>query len=139
MMLDCEKHTLDIVNAGHQWPVYFSALRRCVEPLTDAQTSMIIGVRDAEEYQAVRVSLDSGDLLVCFTDGVDEASDKPANESGKRYGRHRVEAVVAQGGRWARGAQEIVQTIHRDLEQYRAQQLDDACILCIGRRGEKCP
>ena len=138
MMLDCDRHTLDIVNAGHQWPVYFSAARDQVEPLTDAHTSMIIGVRDCEEYQAVRVSLDSGDLLVCFTDGVDEASNKPAHESGKPYGRHRVEAVVSQAGRQALSAQDILRAIHCDLEKYRAQQLDDACILCIGRRTEKC-
>jgi serine phosphatase RsbU (regulator of sigma subunit) len=98
---------------------------------------MIIGVSKEEEYRATRRPVRPGDYFVCFTDGVDEARDKPAREAGQRYGTRRVENVVARSAGDAPVAQDVAYAIHLDLTDFRAEQLDDACILCFGRRAEQ--
>ena len=54
---------------------------------------MVVGAFPFAQYEESRCSLQSGDLLVCFTDGVSE----PENEYGEMFGEDRlIELVHAQ-------------------------------------------
>lgn len=109
--IDPASGTLTCVNAGQTPPL----LRRRtgdVEPLTTG--GMALGMFDRATYAAAELTLDPGDLLVAYSDGVTEAEDPagaPFDESGLRrlieahhqdapddLGAAIVAAVVAHAG-----------------------------------------
>jgi serine phosphatase RsbU (regulator of sigma subunit) len=90
-----EARTLTYVNAGHNPPV----LRRrdgSVETLEP--TGPVIGFLEGVEFEEVTITLQPGDLLVFYTDGVTEAE----NREGAMFGEERLCAVIdaAAGRPW---------------------------------------
>ena len=84
---DTGNRTLQYINAGHNAPV----LRRSsgtIERL--AAGGLPLGIREDRGYECGSVSLQSGDWLVVFTDGLVEA----LNETGEEYGEMRMLSVL---------------------------------------------
>ncbi|MNT39882.1 Phosphoserine phosphatase RsbU [compost metagenome] len=79
-MIDPEAKTLRYSCAGHQPPHYFNASKGCVEDLP-IPGSFPFGASKLGKYQEIEVSLQSGDVLVFYTDGVTEA----ANPEGEMF------------------------------------------------------
>ena len=73
-IIDPASHKVALINAGHVAPMVY---RRATEVLTDAMdadhSGFPLGVDERAEYQTVEVSLDMGDALLIFTDGVTDA------------------------------------------------------------------
>ncbi|MGC2661347.1 MAG: ADOP family duplicated permease [Bryobacteraceae bacterium] len=95
--LDEDKRQLRYVNAGHNPPYLVRALTSqekangsggAIEEL--ATGGMIIGMFPAARYEEATVDLNSGDVLLAFTDGVTEALN-PAQEE---FGEERLKALV---------------------------------------------
>jgi phosphoserine phosphatase RsbU/P len=81
---------LTYINAGHNAPI----LRRAsgtVERLTNG--GVPFGILPNAPYQSGKITLQSGDWLVIFTDGVVEAM----NVQGEEYGEDRLLQVMASG------------------------------------------
>ncbi|MEK6572676.1 MAG: SpoIIE family protein phosphatase, partial [Bacteroidota bacterium] len=79
-MFDAAKKSLTYVNAGHNHP-YLVRTNGMTERLEKG--GMILGImRTLIPYEEETVQLQSGDLLVMFTDGVSEAMNKNAEEYG---------------------------------------------------------
>jgi len=55
-------------------------------------TGIAVGLIEGSTYQVGSVQLESGDVLLAFTDGLVEA----ANDHGEEFGRSRIEAYVAR-------------------------------------------
>ena len=75
-VLDHESHTVTLVNAGHPPPLLYHRATRTVDEATgEEMAGLPIGVLDGFEYASCQVSLEPGDSILAFTDGVTEAMD----------------------------------------------------------------
>ena len=84
---DPASRTLSYVNAGHNPPI----LRRRTGAIERLQEGGIpLGIQQNAAYESGTVTLEAGDWLVIFTDGVTEAENARAEE----YGESRLLAVL---------------------------------------------
>lgn len=82
--------TLTYINAGHNAPL----LRRVTGAIERLDTGGLpLGVKEDATYQSATVTLQPGDWLAIFTDGLVEA----ANERLQEYGEQRVISVLQAG------------------------------------------
>src|SRR5258706_7819009 len=72
-LVDTRRRGLHYINAGHIPPIL---VRKNGEVLSLEQGGMVIGLFSAVEYERGSMQLMSGDVLLCCTDGIIEASDK---------------------------------------------------------------
>ncbi len=87
-VVDPAGKTLTYVNAGHNPPLLFRSGSDSPMPLKG--TGIILGVMPEADYREETVALESGDLLVCYTDGVTEA----INADEEQFGERRLIEVV---------------------------------------------
>ena len=122
--LDLGSGSLEYVNAGHNTPVLFGKSGLEALPLSE---NMPLGVWDEAEFISGRITLQPGDILLLYTDGVTESMDAAGNE----FGRGRLnEAVVAAG---AYGASDVIESV-LDRVRWHASgvdQSDDITMLCL--------
>jgi phosphoserine phosphatase RsbU/P len=125
--LDPKSLQLSYVNAGHNPPMI---LRRRNEDWEVARLETggpVVGLLRNAPYQQGAFALESGDLLVCFTDGVSEAMN-PADEE---WGEERLLAAAQDCGRLS--AAEIVAEIIARADRFAggAPQHDDMTLLVL--------
>ncbi|UCE64137.1 MAG: SpoIIE family protein phosphatase [Nitrospirota bacterium] len=89
-VLDLARGEVWYSNGGHNPPYVLSANGRlqCVEPTGD----LVLGIMADRIYHSKRMTLERGDSLVLFTDGVTEAMD----EDGNLFSESRLEACLQQ-------------------------------------------
>jgi phosphoserine phosphatase RsbU/P len=92
-ILDRRTRVLTYANAGHPYPLRFVAHTGEVQPLT-AQGFML-GIIPDEQYRERTVTLEPGDRVCFYTDGLVEAR----NGMGEGYGTERLTAVLTKHGR----------------------------------------
>jgi len=114
-------------NAGHNPPVVVRADGE-FETLTGAG-GVILGILPMASYQEARTTLNPGDVLVLFSDGVTEAADPSDDE----YGEERLGALVARMK--DRPSEEIVEAIHSTVAAFTqgAPAADDITVV-VARR-----
>jgi sigma-B regulation protein RsbU (phosphoserine phosphatase) len=114
-------------NAGHNPPVVVRADGE-FETLTGAG-GVILGILPLATYQEARTTLNPGDILVLFSDGVTEAADPTDDE----YGEERLGALVARMK--DRPSEEIVEAIHSTVGAFTqgAPAADDITVV-VARR-----
>jgi predicted permease len=96
--LDQQRRQLRYVNAGHNPPYLFRANRPStadsdspeIEQLSTGGT--VVGMFPEMSYEEATVELDSGDVLLAFTDGVPEAH----NAENDEFGEDRLQALLRQ-------------------------------------------
>ncbi|SHK34960.1 PP2C family protein-serine/threonine phosphatase [Rhodothermus profundi] len=117
-------HQLTYVNAGHNPPLLLRASGQ-VERLSHG--GLLLGVLPEARYEAERLSLNAGDLLVLFTDGVTEAMG-PHHEP---FGEDRL-LTCLQAHRH-QSAHAIVTAVQQAVEQFtnRPANADDDFTLVI--------
>lgn len=123
--LDPEKKQLSYVNAGHNPPIVVRK-NGTVERLSDG--GLILGImKTAVPYQEGSVDLNSGDVVVFYTDGVSEAMDVAGND----FTEERLEKFLRSNA--SRSAQEIHRSIIREVQSFSAgaPQSDDITILVV--------
>jgi sigma-B regulation protein RsbU (phosphoserine phosphatase) len=75
-ILDPASHTVTLVNAGHPSPLIYHRATRTVSEATSIEVAGFpLGVFDGFAYASCQVSLEPGDCIMAFTDGVTEAMD----------------------------------------------------------------
>ena len=73
-ILDPGNHTVTLVNAGHPPPlIYHLATRAAARAISTKVAGLPLGVSDGLEYPSCQISLEPGDSIVAFTDGVTDA------------------------------------------------------------------
>lgn len=113
-------------NAGHNPPLIVRVSGQ-VESI--AATGVPLGLFPGAEYTTTAVTLDVGDLLAVYTDGITEAR----NGSGEEYGVDRLERALRE----ARGLAlaDIVQLLEADLERFvDGEPFDDDRTMLLVRR-----
>ena len=86
-ILDPHQKKLTYVNAGHNPPRIIRTDGAIVELDTGGP---LLGVLENTKYQEETLSIQDGDLLIAFTDGVSEAM----NTSGEEFGEHRIVELI---------------------------------------------
>jgi len=121
-----DDHTreLEYANCGHNAPLLFRA-DGPLERLTS--TSTVIGLFPDWKCETRFVTLEPGDLLVVFTDGVTEASDSAGNEFGER---RLIEMVRANR---QLGPTQLVAVIQEAVQAFSAGEQSDDLTLVIAR------
>lgn len=129
-LIDYQKGQLRL--SGQHEDVLLVRANGAVERIDTGDLGFPIGLIEdiAEFVHYVEHSLQPGDGLVLFTDGITEAM----NEAEKLYGITRLCQIVSQS--WQRSAKEIQQTIIEDLHSHVGQQtiFDDITLLVIKQK-----
>ncbi len=125
--LDAQSHRLVIVNAGHICPIIRRAGGR-LEFIGEEEKGLPLGIDSNASYQTVSVDLEAGDVVVLYTDGLTDIT----NRDGSMFGQARVEALVAEteGGPVAVG-----EALFKAVRGHGSgiDQFDDIALLCFGR------
>lgn len=147
-VFDTRSRTLTYVNAGHNPPMLFrprKTLARSLgaeaaraessgacEVLRLASTGMVLGVDCDASYRRAVVSMEPGDLLVLFTDGVTEATN-PEHED---YGEEALQTLVQNALNLP--PEKIMNLIIRDVRRHAggAQQADDITLIVASVDGD---
>jgi serine phosphatase RsbU (regulator of sigma subunit) len=130
-ILDVRTHELELLSAGHPWPLYYQAATGRVTSLFQTQDPHLpLGIGDQPSYSTLRGSLDPGDMVLSFSDGVTEASDAGQQLFGLDRAAE-VFARAAQTGSPSQVCQDLFDAV--SVHQGAAQQ-DDICITSFGRR-----
>jgi len=113
------------VNAGHSNPILLHKTTDQVERLT--ATGQLLGPFPNEKYHTEFALMQSGDILLLYTDGVTEAS----NENGEMYGERRLIPKLRELRN--KNPKEICQLILEDVQIYSrlSEYADDKTLLVI--------
>ena len=124
-VFDDESGLLTYTNAGHLPPIL---VRRGTPQLLEVN-GMVVGAFPFPQWSESQLHLESGDLLVCYTDGVTE----PENEFGEMFGEQRLmELLVKHSGA---DTQEIVARVSESVRQWTgSSDLQDDMTLLVARR-----
>ncbi|MGA8264537.1 MAG: GAF domain-containing SpoIIE family protein phosphatase [Ignavibacteriaceae bacterium] len=123
-MLNDDDCSIQYVNAGHNPPL----LIRKGEITKLQKGGMILGVmKSTVPYLTEKIKLQSGDVLVMFTDGVTEAMDKSRIE----FSDERLEQLAVQ--LYKKSAEEILSSIQTEVQNFSkgAVQSDDITLMVI--------
>jgi phosphoserine phosphatase RsbU/P len=127
VLLDGERHELTLVNAGHLPPLIRRSGGR-VEAIGKGQAGLPLGIDAGQPYEAVRTSLGPEDVVVLYTDGINEAMDREDRQFG--FERLREALASAPGGACAVG-EAILAAVRRHVAGH--PQGDDMTLVCFGR------
>jgi phosphoserine phosphatase RsbU/P len=117
------ERTLRYINAGHNAPFLFGA--NGVQRL--AAGSPPVGIFSGTQFLECSISLEEGDTLVLFSDGVTEAGQRRDNE----FGESRLEAVLAGARETPLG--ELQKRILDALRNWTGDELEDDVTLLLVR------
>ena len=123
-MLDTQTGILEYVNAGHNPPLVrhkngeFEYLR--------TRPNFILAGMDRTKYKKYELTLEKGDEIFVYTDGVTEAADT----DNKLYGENRLKTVLSSS---CGTAEDLCRTVRADIDQFvkGAEQSDDITMLCV--------
>ena len=87
-LFDERTRTLTYTNAGHLSPLLF----RQGEVIPLESNGTVVGAFPSSKYDEGCLTINPGDLLVCYTDGITE----PENAYGEEFGEHRLIALIKQ-------------------------------------------
>src|SRR5690606_23936614 len=114
------------VNAGHLPPMLIRNGHRTSLEVT----GLVIGAFPGIKYESRSVSLDAGDMLAAFTDGITE----PENPCGEAYGEERLWKLLRRQG--DRPIEEIITSVMEDVSSWVGgpPQQDDMTMLLMRRQ-----
>jgi serine phosphatase RsbU (regulator of sigma subunit) len=124
-MLDPHSGDLEYINAGHESPILF----RPGEPPEILEcTGGVVGLFPFARFATARARLQPGDLMFCYTDGVNEAK----NTAGDQFADDRILSAGTSVPDHAAG---LLQEMNAQIAQFRgsAAQSDDITMLAVRR------
>jgi sigma-B regulation protein RsbU (phosphoserine phosphatase) len=125
--LDTRSGRMRYVNAGHIPPILYRARSGAIERLSTGGT--VVGLLEGATYEAGEVTLDSGDTLLVFTDGLSEAWGPNEEE----FGEDRMSALVCNNASLT--AKELERVIQNEVENFTsgARATDDRTLIVVKR------
>ncbi|HEY6251086.1 MAG TPA: PP2C family protein-serine/threonine phosphatase, partial [Candidatus Angelobacter sp.] len=115
------------VNAGHNPPILLRSSGGAWQVTRLSTGGTVIGLLENYPYQEERITLEPGDLMVAFTDGISEAM----NAADEEFGEQRLLEVVQECTQMK--AAEVVTTIVRAADAFAAgaSQHDDMTLVVL--------
>jgi serine phosphatase RsbU (regulator of sigma subunit) len=125
--LNVADKSLGLCSAGQTQPILLSAKTGEATLIETEGDAFPLGIIDFAEYQETKLQLDSGDLVVFYTDGVVEA----LNKKGKMYGFERFLEVIKDNS--GLDADIFLEKLIDDVNRFvgKAEQHDDLTIVVI--------
>jgi len=122
---EASTRVLRYVNAGHNPPLIFRARGDRHDVLRLETGGPVIGLMPGCSYQEGSVTLEAGDVLVLFTDGISEAM----NPGGEEWGEDRLTQAIRLNR--AVPARELIARIMRGADEFvaGAAQYDDMTLI----------
>ena len=136
VLWDANKRVFTIASAGSLAPL----LHRRGAVIDIRTEGVPIGLLDGQKYDQVTVSSDPGDLLILYSDGVEDQLGPDAGSLSEvdasvldleTYGRQRLEKIVMQNQK--KKPQEIAEKIFTDIDAFRASTplTDDQTVVAL--------
>ena len=125
--LDYESHELSYVNSGHNPPYIVRANDNRIEELD--QGGVMLGIMEEIDLPKATLSIDKGDILMLFSDGVTEAT----NPSGELFSEERFEQWLLDHNQLS--AEEMKDALLKTLRDYAdgSPQSDDITFIIVKR------
>ncbi len=125
-ILDPANHILEFVNAGHNPPYLYSATNGITKLKAGG---IILGMLPEFTYETGVVRLEKGDVLLCYTDGVNEA----INLQDEEFGEDRIEALLKKEAN--QPCEKIAYEINNAITRFSdsIEQYDDITVLLVKR------
>jgi serine phosphatase RsbU (regulator of sigma subunit) len=126
--IDARSDRLTLANAGHMPPL----IRRAGGTIewfgTEDESGLPLGIERGESYRAVTTTIGPGDVVVMFTDGVNEAM----SSRDTIFGIENLRRAVAAAGV---GPTQVGDAVLRALRSHVGDrpQFDDIALVCFGR------
>jgi serine phosphatase RsbU (regulator of sigma subunit) len=134
VVLDPKKHEMVVVNAGHMSPrMLCAATGKLSDAISNEKTGLPLGIMPEFEYESVTLSLEPGDLLTIFTDGVTDAM----SPAGDLFGPEGVDKHMTPTENatevWVpkRVGERMMNAVRRHANG--RPQNDDIALICFGR------
>ena len=128
-LLNTETNKMTIVNAGHMPPI----LRRGngeIEQLAIEEAGLPLGILEDFEYESIEIDISPGDVIVLYTDGINEAMN--ADDEQLTTDAMIKEMKASQTKTPETIGELLCQTVARHVG--RTPAIDDSCIVCIGHK-----
>jgi sigma-B regulation protein RsbU (phosphoserine phosphatase) len=124
-LVDTRRNIIHYINAGHIPPVLVRGKTGEIKLLEEGGT--VIGLFPTADYKRGSIKLESGDVLVCCTDGITEIAD----EHGHEYGPLRLAERVRRNRE--KSAQAIVDAVLADVAGYStaSMNVDDKVLMVM--------
>jgi len=125
LTLDVNRGLLSYVNGGHIPPLFYRPAGKEITRL-DGGKGIPLGIRTPTEFNEERLSLQHGDTLILFSDGILDAQ----NSAGEHFTVDELEKTIR--GRWDRAGDlvsSIIAAVHRHTGK--EHQFDDITILVL--------
>ncbi len=138
IIIDPVAHQLIAVNAGHMNPKLYSTSKGLLtEAINSDLTGLPLGVVPEYAYESVTLSLEPGDTLTVYTDGVTDAM----SPSGEMFGMDRVDhylnsesTQIIDTCRPKHAGERLVNAVRKHANG--RSQNDDIALVCFGRLNE---
>lgn len=133
--LDTDSGLVRFVNAGHNPPVLIRAGRASFIP---QRANIALAAAENVNYREQTLQLQSGDLLLLYTDGVTEATDVKA----ELFGNDRLCEVLSRDfGTGDEACRSVCGTVKEQIDLFvgDAPQFDDITMLCLYYSGQSGP
>lgn len=126
-IIDLETGEIDYTNAGHN-PPYIVRNNGQIDEIPTAG-NMVLGAFEGLEFHSGRITLQKGDAIYLFTDGVTEAE----NANKEQYGEERLTSLLSRVSKST--PEEIIHNVTDDIHDFvrNAPQSDDITQLSIRR------
>ena len=128
VVLDVEHHRLSVVNAGHPCPMIRRRDGR-LEELGKTASGLPLAVMPDYPYEIAETTLEPGETVILYTDGVTDAM----NVAGDRFGDPRLRQALSGA---APGAAAAGDPIVKAVQGFVADrpQFDDITLVCLARK-----
>ncbi len=119
-------------SAGHEFPAVYSASEGQFE-LLKGKNGFVLGGIEGARYKEYSLTLQPGDKLFVYTDGVPEATDS----SQTLFGTERMLASLNRAG--GASPRATLETVRADVDAFvgNAEQFDDLTMLCLEYKGQQ--
>jgi phosphoserine phosphatase RsbU/P len=129
-VLDPETHVVTMVSAGHPPPILVRKGKSGYEDAMPQQAAGLpLGIVEGYPYEACRVTLQPGDSLLLFTDGVPEAHDRANNQ----FGNKGIQSALATAG--GSNTKQLIDSLIRAVQAHASGRNphDDVTLVGFGR------
>jgi phosphoserine phosphatase RsbU/P len=130
-LLELETGALTWVNAGHNAPIYYNVVEDTIRPLL--RTGMVLGIEPEAAFEQHTLTLQPGDFLLLYTDGLTDSIDADVKE----FGLKRLEQLVFENRHASAG--EIVRLLENAVAEHSGATtpFDDITIVLVKRNVEQ--
>jgi serine phosphatase RsbU (regulator of sigma subunit) len=129
-LLDFRTNKMTIVNAGHMPPIVRKSESGEISQIAIEEAGLPLGILEDYEYDSLEIEFGSGDVVILYTDGINEAM----NADGEQLSTDKMieEVKTSQAKTPETIGEQICQAVNRHSGHVPA--IDDMCIVCIGRK-----